>query len=215
MRISAIAIGLVAANLIGITAASACILTSHVAADADMLAMVQQFAFVAEGRIGDGSGAATFELDLGPDTGAPWTTAQYAWPNGTPVPFSLIYDQGADLVHFTVGATALSYTPAVGFAELFVRTRAVNAGSSILVDNLALDGVPLCDSAQAVADGLDILRVQNQPLQNGFTLTGQVTMSWTGTMPTQSRLAFQLKVATPVPVASEPATWGRVKATYR
>ena len=194
--------------------AAAAFQTSHLTSDADMLDLVQDFAFVAEGRIGDRGGAATFELDLGPDTGAPAQTAQYDWPNGTAVPFTLEYDAGLDLVTFTVGAHVLTYAPDPGFAEIYIRARATNAGTAMLVDGLVLNGTPVNDQSHAVGDGLDILRITGEAVQLGFVLTGDATMSWSGTPPTQSRLAFQLKVASPAPVAVEPATWGAIKRLF-
>ncbi|UCG51589.1 MAG: hypothetical protein JSW58_15605 [Candidatus Latescibacterota bacterium] len=53
------------------------IVTSHLSSDAEMLAVLENVAIVAEGRIGDLGGPATHELDLGDDTGNPDTTAQY------------------------------------------------------------------------------------------------------------------------------------------
>ena len=44
--------------------AGATIVTSHLSSDAQLLALLSDTLFVAEGRIGDGSGAATFEIDL-------------------------------------------------------------------------------------------------------------------------------------------------------
>jgi hypothetical protein len=195
-------------------AAASAFQTSHVASDAEMLDLVQQFAFVAEGRIGDLGGAATFELDLGADTGAPAQTAQYNWPNGIPVPFIVHYDAGLDLVTFTVGANVLTYTPDPGFAEIFVRTRAVNVGSSIRVDNLFLNGTAVVDTSVAIGDGLDILRIAGEAIQNGFLLTGDATLSWTGSPPTQSRLAFQIKIASPAAVPVQSATWGSIKSLF-
>jgi hypothetical protein len=196
--------------------ASAQLTTQHLGSDADMLSVLSDTLFVGEGRIGDGWSAATFEIDLGGDTGKPATTAQYGWPNGTAVSWTLSYDQTTNVVTFTVDGITLSYvTPLDGFTDVFVRTRAVNAGSDILVDDLVLDGAAVSDQSQAVADGLDILWISGAQLFDGFSLTGQTTMSWTGAMPTQSRLAFQLKVGKlkPVKVYGD-VTWGRLKKLY-
>ncbi len=217
IRTLALAFTLVFVGAPALSGASVCIPSSHLSSDNDMLTLVQQFAFIGEGRIGDRGGAATFELDLGPDTGAPAQTANYAWPNGAPVAFTLTYDSGADLVTFDMGGHTLTYTPGSGFSELFVRTRATDGGTSVVVDSLQLDGVDICgqSAADGSASGLDILRIENQNLQDGFVLTGRATMTWTGTPPSQSHLAFQLKVASAIPLPAQPASWGRVKALYR
>jgi hypothetical protein len=191
--------------------ATAVITTSHLATDAEMLALLSDTLFVGEGRIGDGSGAATFEADLGGDTGNPATTAQYDWPNGTAVPWSLTFDHTTNLITFVVDGVTLTYTtPLGGVTGIFVRARAVNVGSDILVDDLVLDSETLGDVSYAAGNGLDILWISGATLNDGFAITGKTTMSWTGARPTQSRLGFQIKVGTLKPVYVRPATWGRL-----
>jgi hypothetical protein len=205
------------ANAVGSAPASA-LTATHLDTDGEMLALLTDTLFVAEGRIGDRGGAATFEVDLGGDTGAPATTAQYNWQSGAPVNWTLTYNHVTDLITFTLDTVVLQYTtPLSGFSDVFVRTRAVNADSEILVDNLVLDGVGVGDNSNANGnlDGLDILWISGGTLTDGFTLTGRTTMTWTGPAPTQSRLAFQLKVGMLMPVPTEPATWGKVKGLYR
>ena len=191
--------------------------TSHLGTDAEMLGLLSDTLFVGEGRIGDGAGAATFEVDLGGDFGDPDQTAQYDWPNESAVSWTLTYDHVTYLATFTVDDVVLSYvSPLAGFTEIFLRTRAVNADSDIIVDNLVLDGENVNDVSNAVgSNGLDILWISGAILLDGFTLTGQTTMSWTGTPPTQSRLAFQIKIGTIKTVPTKGSTWGGVKALYR
>jgi hypothetical protein len=195
--------------------ASAGLTVLHIATDAEMLELLSDTLFVGEGRIGDGWGAATFEIDLGGDTGNPAMTAQYGWPNGTPVPWELTYDAMTNLVTFTVDGIALSYsTPLDGFTDVFVRARAVNVDSDILVDNLVLDSESIGESSQATGDGLDILWISGATLSDGFAMTGHTTMAWAGTMPTQSRLAFQIKVGKLKPLRTDEITWGRLKKMF-
>ena len=207
---------IIAALLAVAVPAGAQLITQHLNTDADMLSVLSDTLFVGEGRIGDGWSAATFEIDLGGDTGNPATTAQYGWPNGTAVPWTLTYDHTTDLVTFTVDGIALSYTtPLGGFTDIFVRARAVNVDSEILVDDMVLDGEAVGDQSHAVGNGLDILWINGGTVFNGFTMTGQTTMSWTGAMPSQSRLAFQLKIGKlePVRIISDK-TWGNYKSMY-
>lgn len=185
--------------------------TEHIATDAELLTIIQSIAFVAEGRIG---GASTFELDLGPDTGAPAVTRNYGWVSSQVEPFSIVYDQGASLVTFTLGGQVLQYAPLIAFEEVFVRARATEPGTTVSVSNLVLDGVPVGDGVSATGDGLDILRISGGVLVDGFTLTGDAVLAWVGAPPTQSRLAFQIKVGSPAPVPVESTTWGRVKRLY-
>jgi hypothetical protein len=196
---------------------AAALTVSHLTSDDDMLALLTDTLFVGEGRIGDGLGAATFEIDLGGDTGSPEVTAQYDWPNGTAVPWTLVYDHTTDQVTFTVDSEVLVWTsPLKGYTDIFVRARAVNAGSSILVGDLLLDSAAIGDQSHAIADatGLDILWIAGGSISDGFTLSGQTTMSWTGTRPTQSRLAFQIKVGLSKTVDAEDTSWGELKSIY-
>lgn len=181
---------------------------SHLPTDIDLLNTLNSKAFVAEGRIGDFGGNATFELDLGADTSAPSTSANYAWPNSTAVSFLIEYTAATGDVIFKVpdsilGQT-LSYTstPPSPINSIFIRTRAVNPGSSITIDNLSLTDVNGNDmgvgsaSSQTSGDsgGLDILWISSTLLDYDWTLSGTSTMSWTGSAPTNSRLAYQIKV---------------------
>lgn len=195
--------------------ASADIVTRHVATDAEMLSYIQNIAFVAEGRIGDRGGAATFELDLGDNTGNPATTAQYPWQSGVVEPFTLVYDKVANVATFTLGGRVLTYSPSVSFKECFVRARAVDANTSVRVYDLVLNGESLGDlSAATGADGLDILAVSGVDLSQGFTLTGIAVLTWTSAPPTQSRLAFQIKIGNAPTVPAEKSTWGNIKGMY-
>jgi hypothetical protein len=184
--------------------------------DAELLALISDTLFVAEGRIGDLGGAATFELDLGQSTAAPNTTAQYGWVNGQVESFTLTYSNVTKLVSFTLGGRSLTYTtPFPMFGDIFVRTRAVDSGREIILQNLVLDGQGVGDVSHAVGDGLDILWISGGMLSDGFTLTGTATLSWVGAPPTQSRLAFQIKVAKLSVIGVENDTWGGIKALYR
>ncbi|MCC7201161.1 MAG: DUF11 domain-containing protein [Nitrospirae bacterium] len=173
---------------------SSAFITTHYSADVAMTSV----SFEAEGRIGDLSGTQTYELDLGPSTISPVQTAQYNWPNGTPVPFTLSYDNVSNLITFTVGSNTLTYPPVKMLIDLFIRTRAVNSDTGILVDNLVLNGIPVGDLSNAYVpgtSGIDILQISGASLSNGFTLTGQATMTWVGSPPYWSKLGFLVKVS--------------------
>ena len=213
---SAIA-SIMALGMVALLSTSAFSLTvKHLSTDTALLALISDTLFVAEGRIGDLGGAATFELDLGQSTSAPNTMAQYGWVNGQVEPFTLTYDSGTKLVTFVLGGRTLTYTPPFPmFGDIFVRTRAVDSGREIVVQSLVLNGQSVGDVSHAVGDGLDILWISGGSLANGFTLTGTATLSWTGAPPTQSRLAFQIKVAKLSVIGVQNDTWGAIKALYR
>ena len=188
----------------------------HISSDAELNALISDTIFVAEGRIGDRGGAATFELDLGQSTAAPAVTRQYAWQNGFVEPFSLVYDIATGNVTFSLGGQTLVYhTPFINFGDIFVRTRAVYAGTSVVVSDLVLDGESVGSASSATGPGLDIVWISGGTLMDGFTLTGSAVLSWTGTPPSQSNLAFQIKVAKLAVIGVEGSTWGGIKALFR
>ncbi len=191
--------------------------TTHLATDAEMLALISDTIFVAEGRIGDLGGAATFELDLGHDTSHPFTSAQYAWQSGRVEEFTLSYNNSNGIVTFTLGGVTLYFTtPFYQFGDLFIRTRAIDDGKSVVVGSLVLDGENVGDlSSAAGPNGLDILWISGGTLGDGFMLTGTAVLAWTGNPPSQSRLAFQIKVAKLLQVGADGKTWGGIKALFQ
>lgn len=197
--------------------ADACPSATHFPSDAAFHAVQPEagIQFVAEGRIGDRSGAATFELDLGATTAAPATTAQYGWVNGQAEPFTLSFNSGTGVVTFQLGGRTLNYSPGGTFTDIYIRTRATQAGTSVVVNNLVLDGCPVADNSTAVGDGIDYLRLSGGTLNDGFTLTGVATLSWGAVAPTNSHLAFQIKVGTPAQIVPvEASRWGALKARF-
>lgn len=188
--------------------------TTHLSSDEELVALLTDTMFVSEGRIGDRGGAANFELCLGHTSSAPAQTAQYDWQSGTAEPFVVTYDSGTNLVTFTLGGITLNYTtPYFDFEVIFVRARAVNDATSMVVTDLVLDGENVGDlSSAAGPDGLDILLIAGGLLNDGFTLEGTAVLTWTGTPPTQSRLAFQVKVAKLVQIGVEQQSWGAIKS---
>ena len=189
------------------------IVTKHVATDAEMLGYISDTLFVAEGRIGDLGGYATFELDVGSDTGDPSQTENYAWQSGATEPFTVSYDPLTSVVTFSLGGKTLSFTtPYFDFDQIFVRTRAVNAGSSVEIKDIALDGAAINDHSYADGNtGLDILWILGADLNDGFVFQANAVLSWEGAPPTQSRLAFQVKVGKLGMVAGEDFSWGSIK----
>ncbi len=177
----------------------------------DML-LLEDIDFVAEARIGS---PGDHELNLHINVNAPLLTRQATWSNGVVMPWSVTYDATTGDVDFTMAGQSLQYSGLGKFGEFFVRTRAASANSSTLVDNmvLTLDSTAvytLSGSSHAYQTGdgslvndRDVLWVYNIPDYTTATLTGDMTFSWTGTMPTHSSLDMGLKFGHDVP---EPAT---------
>jgi hypothetical protein len=113
--------------------------------DTDFENLIQQGEFsekfVAEGRIGDLGGLATYELSINDDIkqgGQPVEQQQYAWVNNQPVNFSLEYTGNS--VKYVVGGQTLSSTAFNGeVSDLFIRTFA-SQNSAVILSNLALNG---------------------------------------------------------------------------
>ena len=215
-------IGISVGALFGLSAmgsAPAALEVFHLESDEELLEILpeENVAFVAEGRIGDLSGSATFELDLGPSVGAPAVTDQHDWQSGVTEVFSLTYDKTWNRVDFTIGEKTLQYTPDQLFMEIFVRAWAEDSGTSISLEDLTLNGESVPATCEAVGGaGLDILRIRGGTLLDGFVFTGTATMEWSASPPTESRLSFQVSGGSPdTQVATAKVTWGQMKNRYR
>lgn len=214
--IGALAAGVIALIVPGTAAAG--LSTSHLASDGELSAILPTPVFAAEGRIGDRGGASTFEMGIGASTASPSMTGEYAWTSGEEEPFELTYHVETGLVTFILGAKALTYRPAGTFTEIFVRGRASKKDSEVEVEDLVLDGVDVGDEVEASGDetGIDILRIRGGTLNDGFRLTGKVTLSWETPTPNHSQLAFEIRVGSPQGVTStSAASWGSVKKMFR
>jgi hypothetical protein len=177
---------------------------------------------VGEWRIGDRGGSATHELKVGTNTGTPsaFNDAQFPWVSGESVDFSLTYD-GTNATA-TLGTSSVSFAVAApsSFDALLIRTATPGTETSVVLSNLelvsTLGGTLLSngsitndwDSDQVDGDRLiKWLGVSKAgDLASGFSLTGDVTLSWTGSAPTQSNLAFQVKAADGPNEVPVPAT---------
>ncbi|MBM3320345.1 MAG: hypothetical protein FJY73_06685 [Candidatus Eisenbacteria bacterium] len=192
--------------------------TEHLSSDAVLLAILPEVSFVCEGRIGDREGTATFELDIGSSTSAHSETAQHGWSSGLEEPFEVSYHPATGIVTFALGAAMLTYAPDLPFTELFLRTRATLPGTSARLFDLSLSGETVNDASAADGDasGIDILRIRGADLARGFALTGKAVFEWTGTAPSQSRLALQIQAGEPqATTETEPISWGGVKSLFR
>jgi len=178
-------------------------------ADEKFNAIFNDDAFVAEGRIG---GNTTYELDIHTvNTDGSFNVPQsreFTWKNGVAQAFSLIYDKISKKVTYSVGQQTISYTNSNPFTDLFIRTAAVVANASTKVDNLKLNNVAIAGSsfaektANTTENAYDYLRIRG--VSDSFTLTGLSTFVWTGTAPTQSKLAYQIKAVTTTDSTSVP-----------
>jgi hypothetical protein len=151
------------------------------------------------------------------------TSSNY-WQSGRVDAFTLAYDALTKIVTYKVGNKTLAYDYTSkftqGVTDIFVRTRANNTNSSMTVKDLLLKDAsgtksiaetssvsctlsPNCTTwykdangniFENVKGGVQYLRIGD--VSGSFSLTGNSIMSWTGKTPTQSNLAYQIKVGT-------------------
>ena len=181
---------------------------THLPSDRDLTLIRDVQVFEAAGRIGTPT---THELALERDVNLESEFEKdQEWTSGERVPFTLTYNRASRQVTFQVGKnkTTMTFNPdgKRRIQNLFIRTWAKKEGTKVSVKNLAIDGKDLKEASTASGiNGLDILHISGTSLMEGFTLTGDVTMSWPeGERPDFNELSFQIiGTAEPVP---EPAT---------
>ncbi len=140
------------------------------------------------------------------------------WVSGKSVNFSLMFDNLANTLTYVVDGVTVSKTSIFenNFSDLYIRTRAAANGSSILVDNLFLSDAKMSSAIGATSSAAclggvgcsynDAEYLHIKDIVGNFTLTGRSTMSWSGSKPTRSNLAYQIKLVEGEPVTvPEPA----------
>ena len=172
--------------------------------------------FVAESRIGNNSSTGgEREIGINQDVnlgGLPVVQGQRTWQNGGWVDFMLEYT--GSLVNYTVGGQLFSTNAFSGpVTDIFLRTRAADK-STMALSNLFFNGVGIGNLFSSGSGSSDIDYLQISKISTPFTLTGKSLMSWTGTRPNNSALAYQIKVGTtPQPESvPEPGTVGALLA---
>lgn len=194
-----------------VPAASATITVEHLDCDSEMYDLIENEAFTAHAWIannavstgGHGGGGGNHELKLcGGDNETNGETSDYCWGSGNTEPFVLSYSKDSRTARFEICGETLRYTlPAdESFTDLFIRGNA-KGNSSILIEDLELNGQEIGSNIDFGGDNpeVDILWIKNiDPcLRDGFTLEGNLTMSWTGTVPPEGQhLSMKIKAAT-------------------
>jgi hypothetical protein len=175
--------------------------TTVIESDEDMDSFIVDEIIRAEGSIGDQDGTAA-ELSLVQDLAGPQQSAQFAYPSNVVVPFVFSFDGRAATIDVGGGGRSLRtesliFPLTVAPENLFVRAGASAADATISITNLVLDGQPIPQTvvASSAGGGLGILRIEASDLDDGFTLAGNVAMSWTGVEPVGSELSVQLRAA--------------------
>lgn len=172
--------------------------------------------FVAQTRSGNSAGNGTYEagLHIGPDftnAGPVGTAGQFSWGSNSgnnPWRNFTLARTGNTITFRIQGYTGSWTNPDVGDLDaLGFRVRSTANGST-QIRNLAFDGTALADpTLDATGNGVELFVVSGIDAGD-FTLTGQTRLNWSGSLPGNSQLGFQIKGIdgfAPVPVP-EPAT---------
>lgn len=162
---------------------------------------------VAEGRIGNNNASnGTWEQGIWEFGGVGSLKAQggTTWTSGTAIPFSVSYD-GLSTITFTQGSDSLSWNQMAGpFTDIFIRTRSARADTTISLTSMSLSGFGALgtDLITSGSGTVDYLRIVNTSNFGAFTLSGMVNPAWSGTAPSNSALAYQVKLSNVIPSPS-------------
>lgn len=147
------------------------------------------------------------------------------WVSGAPVAFAMA--RVGNVVSYTIGANVFTSNARASMLDINAfefrirsnTTSVANPANSILMSNLVFNDSITVN--QALADFSAADGAVNIALWDGvvgdFSITGNYTMSWTGTRPNNSALASQLKLlAVPMTVEAipEPASWAMLIAGF-
>jgi hypothetical protein len=130
----------------------------------------------------------------------PGGSNQFNWTSGSPVSFTLA--RIGEGLSFVIGGYDATYTDTtVGGIDALVFRMAATATSTASFSSLLLNGTSL---GGLTATGGRAVAVLEGIGAGDFTLTGDITLSWTGSQPLRSALSVQIK-AYDVAAVPEPA----------
>lgn len=181
---------------------------------------------IGEFRGGNGATNGTFERSLNLPGTFGVVQGQNTWVTGATRAFSMSYDGIDTLSLMLAGVPTISMGPSIpafgglgGANTMFIRVRNDSATNTMSLTSMMLDGMSVGNlvSGQATDDGGTVgegstgagyLRIDGFDFSQAWTLTGDVQLTWTGAIPTQSRLDANFKVATiPSEVPLPAAGW--------
>jgi hypothetical protein len=192
--------------------------------EGDMVDTSMTIAFAAEGRIGNAAdhSVCTHEMSVGRSTAGPFYSSQtdnVCWESGEPESFTLTYNASNRKVYFYLGNVQASYTSnaiSSDIQNIYIRVCSA-ARTELEIADVKIDGQLLQEETSVRADSgsINVLKVTNGKLSDGFTLGGNVRMvfptSGSG-RPKNSQLSFQIKVgkdnhAQADPIKTPNVTW--------
>lgn len=184
---------LVLGVLFATPALASVIKTTHLSSDAAMSKIIQNKYYYCEGRIG---GLLYHEIALKAGNGNNLSSRNFDWGNNRDHWFEM--ESTASAITYKVdGALVGVASGPCPATELFVRTYAANKKCGVIVYDMFLNGKPVPGYCLANGDekGLDILRITDSVIADGFKLVGKVRMGWDPWWkPTGDKLCFQVYV---------------------
>jgi hypothetical protein len=135
----------------------------------------------------------------------PQAQSDFVWTSGAIEPFTFISTAG-HVATFTIGkgpeerTIQYDYDPALPVTDLILVAKASNGTTAAQMSNLVLDGVAV-DGMLSVSTGgttYQELRPLGADLSDGWTLTGNMKLTWTSA-PSSSGLEFMIKAVHELP----------------
>jgi hypothetical protein len=182
--------------------------------DADLPILFDSQLHVGEGRAGDGAATATYEVGVGGTMGAPTVSDDYTWINNILVPVLFVYDAGTDLVTFSIDGVAVQETIVLSTStDILLRIASTRNNLTMELENIIIDAEEPIGVATAT-NGHDILWISGAVISDGFVLSADVRAQWGGNTPNGDQLSFSASMGTIIPVPTEEASWGAIKALF-
>jgi predicted ribosomally synthesized peptide with SipW-like signal peptide len=137
------------------------------------------FDFFAKSKVQEPNGASDFEVQVGVGDSDPadFDQGDTLYTSGQSYSFTLEYD-GNDTATFTANGVETSYSVGNGDYENIGITLQAHADATTLVENLALSTGSLSVTSETVSDGRRHIMIAGADLNDGFTLTGDITLTW-------------------------------------
>lgn len=180
-------------------------------------------AAIAEFRSG---GTTSYQQSLNTPTQFGAVTANFQWTNSQIESFDLSHD-GNGLLSLTLAGQTIdmpnptgSYDGLAGANAMFIRVRNVSETDRLSLTDMVLNGMAIGDLAfgdllgdgntvGAGSAGAGYLRIDGFDFSQVWSLTGGVALSWAGSLPSQSNLNANFKIAeiptSPIPLPA--AVW--------
>ncbi|MCH7548406.1 MAG: hypothetical protein IH969_02530 [Candidatus Krumholzibacteriota bacterium] len=195
--------------------AFAVLTVSHLT-DADLPTVFTSQQHVGEGRAGDGTATATYEVGVGGTMGAPTVTGQYTWITNTKVPFFIDYNATTDIVTFSIDGVFVQETIVLsGTTEILLRVATPSKKYTMSLENMFVDGEAVIELGSA-SESHDILWISGATIADGFVVTGDVKAKWSNAEPAPvgDQVSFSVVMGNTSTVPTEETTWGMIKALY-